>query len=98
MAHNVDQHKKTHYSYFVIVNKLLNCIFLHTLINAIWGPAFLTMLAVPLITMVVVVTLQVVFRHNSILAELAMYENTVMNYRKLIFVPTFMAIIPLVIT
>ena len=71
---------------------------LHIVLNAVQGPAYLTMLAVSLITMIVVVTLQVVFLHKVVLAELAMCENTATKYRKVIFKPAVLAMIPLVIT
>ena len=72
MYHNVNGRQKAHYWYFVDVNKLLSYLFLHTVLNAIWGLSYLTILADSLITMVVVVTLRVVFHHKEILAELAM--------------------------
>ena len=96
MYHNVDRRQRTHYWYFVIVNKLLNYMLLHTVLNTIGGLVYLTMLAKSLITMVVV-TLQVVFLHTAIIAELAMCENTVTKYRKVIFGTTLLAINPLVI-
>ena len=71
---------------------------LYTVLNAIWGPACLIILDVSLITMVVVVTLQVVFLHHSILAGLAMSENAVTKYRKVIFGSTLLVMTPLVIT
>ena len=98
MAHNVDGRQKTHYWYFINVNKLLNYILLQTVLNMIQGLAYLMMLAVSLIKMVVVVTIQSVFLHKAILTELAICENTVTKYRKVIFGPTLMAMITLVIT
>ena len=88
----------THYCYFIDVNKLLNYVLLHTVLNAIHGPVCLTILAKSLITMIVVVTLQVVFLHKAILEELAMCENMATKYRKVIFRPTLLAMNPLVIT
>ena len=58
----------------------------------------MTMIDYFLITMVVVVSLRVVFLHKVILAELSMCENTSPKYRKVIFVPNLLAINPLVIT
>ena len=92
MAHNVDGQQKTNYWYFVGVNKLLNYLLLHTVIHEIRVLTCLTMLAVSDITMVVVVTLQVVFLHKEIFAELAMCENMATKYRKLIFGPTLLAL------
>ena len=66
---------------------------LHTVLNAIRGLAYLTMLAVFLITMVVVVTLRVIFFYKAILTELAMCENMATKYRKVIFGPTLLAVI-----
>ena len=97
MYHNFDGQQQTHYCYFVDVNNLLNDILLHTVINAIRGLAYLTMLAEYLITMVVVVTLGVMFLHKAILVELSMCENTETRYRKVIFGPTLLTMTPLVI-
>ena len=82
MAHIADGQQKTHYWYFIDINKLLNYMLFHTVLNAILGPACLTMLAVSLITMVVVVALQVMFLHKVIRVELAMCENTATKYKK----------------
>ena len=98
MYHNVDGRQQTHYCYFIGVNKLLNYLLLHTVLNAIRGLACLTMLAKSLIKIVVVVTLRVVFLHKEILAELAMCENTAKKFKKVIFGPILLAMTPLVIT
>ena len=98
MYHNVDGRQRTHYSYFVNVNKLLNYLLLYTVLNAIRVLVCLTMLAESLITMVVVVTLQVVFLHKAIFAELVMCKITVTKYRKVIFGQTPLAMNPLVMT
>ena len=76
----------------------MNYLLLHTVLNAIRGPAYPTMLAKSLITMVVVVTLRVICIHTAILAELAIFNNTATKHRKVIFGPTLLSMTPLVIT
>ena len=43
-------------------------------------------------------TLQVVFLHKAILAELVMCKNTATKYRKVVFEPTLLAMTLLIIT
>ena len=65
MDHNVDRRQKTNYWYFDDVNKILNYLLLQTVLNAIRRPACLAILAVSHITMVILVTLRVVFLHKG---------------------------------
>ena len=79
---NVVGQQQTHYWCFVGVNTLLNYLLLHTVLSDTRGLACLPMVAVSLIIMVVVVTLQVLFLRKVILAELAMCEHTVTKLRE----------------